>query len=156
MTASLLTKAAVLLSWLSSSDWASSEIFSENKAELDQLRAGSVFKLYSSPPSGSSATSSAASTSASNPPAPPGLLHGSLVVSDRSGGCSVLSWSSVLGLVGGSGKSVPLGGDLVVQTPEILGGGPVADEVVLVEESSVGTEEAVLGQTSGSVSSADV
>ena len=33
---------------------------------------------------------------------------------------------------------------------------PVADEVVLVEESSVGTEEAVLGQTSGSVSSADV
>merc|ERR1719273_1670829 len=162
MTASLLTKAAVLLSWLSSSDWASSEIFSENKAELDHLRAGSVFKLYSSPPSGSSATSSAASTSASNPPAPPGLLHGSLVVSDRSGGCSVLSWSSVLGLVGGSGKSVPLGGDLVVQTPEILGGGavevepPVADEVVLVEESSVGTEEAVLGQTSGSVSSADV
>merc|ERR1719273_2089929 len=162
MTASLLTKAAVLLSWLSSSDWASSEIFSENKAELDQLRAGSVFKLYSSPPSGSSATSSAASTSASNPPAPPGLLHGSLVVSDRSGGCSVLSWSSVLGLVGGPGKSVPLGSDLVVQTPQVLGGGavevepPVADEVVLVEEGSVGTEEAVLGQTSGSVSSADV
>ena len=56
----------------------------------------------------------------------------------------------------------PLGSDLVVETVEILGGGtvkvepPVADEVVLVEESSVGTEEAVLGQTSSSVSSADV
>ena len=56
----------------------------------------------------------------------------------------------------------PLGSDLVVEAVEILGGGtvevepPVADEVVLVEESSVGTEEAVLGQTSSSVSSADV
>ena len=43
-----------------------------------------------------------------------------------------------------------------------LGGGavevepPVADEVVLVEESSVGAEEAVLGETSGPVSCADV
>ena len=43
-----------------------------------------------------------------------------------------------------------------------LGGGavevepPVADEVVLVEESPVGAEEAVLGQTASTVSSADV
>ena len=56
----------------------------------------------------------------------------------------------------------PLGSDLVVEAVQLLGGGtvevepPVADEVVLVEESPVGAEEAVLGQTSSSVSSADV
>merc|ERR550539_1176155 len=78
------------------------------------------------------------------------------------GGVTVLSSSSVLSLVRGAGQSFPLGGDLVVEAVEVLGGGavevepPVADEVVLVEEGSVGTEEAVLGQTSGSVSSADV
>ena len=33
---------------------------------------------------------------------------------------------------------------------------PVADEVVLVEESSVGAEEAVLGEAASSVSGADV
>merc|ERR1719500_5122 len=33
---------------------------------------------------------------------------------------------------------------------------PVADEVVLVEDGSVGTEEAVLGQTSSSISCADM
>merc|ERR550539_721601 len=78
------------------------------------------------------------------------------------GGVTVLSSSSVLSLVRGAGQSFPLGGDLVVEAVEVLGGGavevepPVADEVVLVEESSVGTEEAVLGQTSGPVSSTDV
>ena len=56
----------------------------------------------------------------------------------------------------------PLGSDLVVEAVQLLGGGavevepPVADEVVLVEESPVGAEEAVLGQTASSVSSADV
>ena len=43
-----------------------------------------------------------------------------------------------------------------------LGGGavevepPVADEVVLVEDGSVGAEEAVLGQTAGSIGGTDV
>ena len=56
----------------------------------------------------------------------------------------------------------PLSSDLIIEAVEVLGSGavkvepPVADEVVLVEESSVGAEEAVLGQTSGAVSSADV
>ena len=61
-----------------------------------------------------------------------------------------------------SSKSFTLSSDLVVERVEILGCGavkvepPVADEVVLVEEGSVGTEEAVLGETAGSVSCADV
>ena len=69
---------------------------------------------------------------------------------------------AVLGLVGGPGQGVPLGGDLVVEAVEVLGGGavevepPVADEVVLVEESSVGAEEAVLGEAASSVGGADV
>ena len=122
-----------------------------------------------SPPRSSAARPPTSATSAASrqpPGGSPGLLVTSerdRVVPDRGRGRAViviLGHAAVLRLVAGQG--VPLGGDLVVQTPEVLGGGavevepPVADEVVLVEESTVGTEEAVLGQTSGSVSSADV
>ena len=69
---------------------------------------------------------------------------------------------SVLSLVRGSGQSVPLSGDLIIEAVEVLGGGavkvepPVADEVVLVEEGSVGAEEAVLGETTSTIGCADV
>ena len=59
-------------------------------------------------------------------------------------------------------KSVPLCSDLVVEGVELLSGGavkvepPVADEVVLVEEGSVGAEEAVLGEPTSAIGRADV
>ena len=59
-------------------------------------------------------------------------------------------------------KGFPLCGNLVVERVELLGGGavkvepPVADEVVLVQESSVGAEEAVLGEPTSAISRADV
>ena len=59
-------------------------------------------------------------------------------------------------------KGVPLCCDLVVEGVEVLGGGavevepPVTDEVVLVQESSVGAEEAVLGEPTGAIGCADV
>ena len=55
--------------------------------------------------------------------------------------------------VASSTQGVSLGSVLIIETVEVLGGGavevepPVTDEVVLVEEGAVGTEEAVLGQT---------
>ena len=64
--------------------------------------------------------------------------------------------------VASSAQGISLGSVLIIEAVEVLGGGavevepPVADEVVLVEESTVGAEEAVLGQTASSVSSADV
>ena len=64
--------------------------------------------------------------------------------------------------VASSAQGVSLGSVLIIEAVEVLGGGavevepPVADEVVLVEESPVGAEEAVLGQTSGAVSGADM
>ena len=64
--------------------------------------------------------------------------------------------------VASSAQGVSLGSVLIIETVEVLGGGavevepPVADEVVLVEESSVGAEEAVLGEAASSVGGADV
>ena len=64
--------------------------------------------------------------------------------------------------VASSAQGVSLGSVLIIEAVEVLGGGavevepPVADEVVLVEESSVGAEEAVLGEATSSVSGADV
>ena len=122
-----------------------------------------------SPPRSSAARppTSATSTASCQPPGgAPGLLVTSerdRVVPDRCRGRAViviLGHGAVLRLVAGQG--VPLGGDLVVEAVEVLGGGavevepPVADEVVLVEESSVGAEEAVLGEAASSVSGADV
>ena len=55
-----------------------------------------------------------------------------------------------------------LSGDVVIEAVEVLGDGavhvepPVADEVLLVEEGPVGAEEAVPGETPGTVTSADV
>ena len=55
-----------------------------------------------------------------------------------------------------------LSSNLIVQRPEVLGGGavhvepPVADEVLLLEESPVGAEEGELGQTRVAVVGADV
>ena len=60
------------------------------------------------------------------------------------------------------GCSSCLGGDLVVQRVEVFGRGavkvepPVADEVVLVEDGSVGAEEGVLGEATLAVSGTDV
>merc|ERR1740123_2057429 len=59
-------------------------------------------------------------------------------------------------------EGVPLCCNLVIEGVELLGGGavkvepPVADEVVLVEEGSVGAEEAVLGEPTGAIRRADV
>ena len=59
-------------------------------------------------------------------------------------------------------QGVSLSSDLVIETPEILCGGavevepPVADEVVLVEESPVGAEEAVLGESTATIIAAYV
>ena len=82
-----------------------------------------------------------------------GVLHdisGSIVSSDGSG---VRGGVAASGAGSGSGGGLSFGGDLLVQAVQTLGLSavevepPVADEVVLVEEGSVGTEEAVLGQT---------
>ena len=82
-----------------------------------------------------------------------GVLHdigGSIVSSDGSG---VRGGVAASGAGGCSGGGLSLGGDLLVQAVQTLGLSavevepPVADEVVLVEDGSVGTEEAVLGQT---------
>jgi hypothetical protein len=91
-----------------------------------------------------------------------GVLHnigGSVVTSDG-GGVGRGVASSRAG--GSSSGGLSLSSQVVVEAVETLGLGtvevepPVADEVVLVEDGSVGTEEAVLGQTTGSVSGADV
>ena len=93
---------------------------------------------------------------------PPGR---SLVLSSSGSLSTVLSRRSCIvsrGVGCLSSQSFPLCGDLVVEGVEVLSGGavevepPVADEVVLVEEGSVGAEEAVLGETSGTISCADV
>ena len=91
-----------------------------------------------------------------------GVLHhvgGSVVASD---GLGVGGGVAAGGAGGSSGGGLSLGSEVVVEAVETLGLGtvevepPVADEVVLVEESSVGTEEAVLGQTTLAVGGADV
>ena len=93
---------------------------------------------------------------------PPGR---SLVLSSSGSLSTVLSRRSCIvsrGVGCLSSQSFPLCSDLVVEGVELLSGGavevepPVADEVVLVEESSVGAEEAVLGEAASSVSGADV
>ena len=84
-------------------------------------------------------------------------IHGGVISSDgfRVGG-------GVAALGGGGGGGLTLSGEVVIEAVKSFSLGavkvepPVADEVVLVEDSSVGAEEAVLGQTSGAVSSADV
>ena len=86
-------------------------------------------------------------------------INGSVVTSDRGGVRGSVAASRA---GGGTSSGLSLSSEVVVQAVETLGLGtvevepPVADEVVLVEDSTVGAEEAVLGQTSGSVSSADV
>ena len=90
--------------------------------------------------------------------------HGSSALIDgripRSRG--ILSGSSVACEASVARKSVSFGCDLVVEGVEVFGGGaikvepPVADEVVLVQESSVGAEEAVLGEPTGAIGRADV
>ena len=93
-----------------------------------------------------------------------GLLRGEVASSHIRSRCldrSLVRLDSIRGR--GLGGSVPGGGDLGVFG---LGEGgrlgavniepPVADEVVLVEDGSVGAEEAVLGETSSPVSCADV
>merc|ERR1712123_268158 len=81
-----------------------------------------------------------------------------------------IDWGIFSSSVGGDwgisrGRSIDrfsFSSNLVIERIELLSGGavevepPVTDKVVLVEEGSVGTEEAVLGETTGSISSADV
>ena len=63
---------------------------------------------------------------------------------------------------GSSCELLSLCSNLVVQRVEVFGGGavkvepPVADEVVLVQEGSVGAEEAVLGEPTSAIGRADV
>ena len=90
--------------------------------------------------------------------------HGSSALVDGriSRSCGILSGSSVACEASVGRKSFSLGCDLVVEGVEVFGGGavkvepPVADEVVLVQESSVGAEEAVLGEPTGAIGCADV
>ena len=92
------------------------------------------------------------------------IIGGGLVIGwGRGNGGRVLrGGGAVLGLVRGPSQRVSLSSDLVIEAVEILGSGavkvepPVTDEVVLVEEGSVGAEEAVLCEATGAVSSADV
>ena len=87
-----------------------------------------------------------------------GVFSGGSVSCVSSSGSSIVS----LGVTCSRGEGVSLSSILVIEAVEVLGCGavkvepPVADEVVLVEEGSVGAEEAVLGETAGSVSCADV
>ena len=86
-------------------------------------------------------------------------VHGGVVSAD---GLGVGGGVAAGGAGGSAGSGLSLSGEVVVEAVETLGLGavevepPVADEVVLVEDGSVGAEEAVLGQTTGAVSGADV
>jgi hypothetical protein len=76
----------------------------------------------------------------------------------------VSAWGGVgFGSVGsGSGVGFTFGGDVLIQGVKALGLGavkiepPVADEIVLVEDGSVGAEETVLGESSLAISGTDV
>ena len=62
----------------------------------------------------------------------------------------------------GGGSGLTFGGDLIVQAVKAFGLGtvkvepPITDKVVLVENSSVGAEERVLGQSSLTISSTNM
>merc|ERR1719500_1643765 len=87
-------------------------------------------------------------------------------------GSTILGRSGIINIGRSSIRSFSLGGssinfstfssDVIVERIEVLCLStvevepPVADEVVLVEDGSVGAEEAVLGQTSSSISCADM
>ena len=87
-----------------------------------------------------------------------------VVLGGGSGGVGVRGFGgSIGGLVAGAGGSLTLSGELgVLLGCQGLGLGtvevepPVADEVVLVEDGSVGAEETVLGESALTVSSTDV
>jgi hypothetical protein len=86
-----------------------------------------------------------------------------VVIGGRGGARVVAKVAVVDGLEGVSiGTGFLLGADLVVLGIESLGlravkvEPPVADEVVLVEDGSVGAEEGVLGESAKSVGCADV
>ena len=89
--------------------------------------------------------------------------HGNIrrgVISSNGGG--VGRGVAGLGVAGSRGVSLTFGGDIVVQAVQTLGLSavkvepPVADEVVLVEDGTVGAEEAILGEAALSVSGANV
>ena len=77
-----------------------------------------------------------------------------------SSGSSISRLSTVGSVVAAGGLT--FGGNLLVQGVETLGFGavevepPIADEVVLVEDGSVGAEEGILGKAALSVSGTDV
>ena len=87
-----------------------------------------------------------------------GVFSGGSVSYVSSSGSSIVS----LGVTCSRGEGVSLSSILVIEAVEVLGCGavkvepPVADEVVLVEDGSVGTEETVLGETTSSISCTDV
>jgi hypothetical protein len=78
----------------------------------------------------------------------------------------LLNRSSIDSLItGSSGKSInfsSFSGDIIIQREKTFRVGtvkvepPVTDEVVLVEDGAIGTEEAVLGQTTLTISGTDV
>ena len=86
------------------------------------------------------------------------------VIGSRSvvGGGSHVSGSTVGAKISGGVSGGTFGGDLVVAAVQIFGFGtvkvepPVADEVVLVEDGSVGAQEAVLAKTAQAVGSTNV
>merc|ERR1712203_610981 len=102
----------------------------------------------------------------SNPPSLGSSSPGrSLVLSSTGALSTILGWRSSIGVSSIrslSSQSIALSSNLIVEGVELLSSRavkvepPVTDEVVLVEEGSVGAEEAVLGEATGAVSSADV
>jgi len=86
------------------------------------------------------------------------------IIGSRSvvGGGSHVSGSTIGSKISGGISGGTFGGDLVVAAVQTFGLGavevepPVADEVVLVEDGSVGAQEAVLAKTAQTVGSANV
>ena len=83
------------------------------------------------------------------------------IISSRGRSCCIICRSSITTKSIRS-KSFTLSSNFIIKRVEILSSGavkiepPVTDEIVLVEECTIRTEEAVLGQTSSSISCANM
>ena len=83
------------------------------------------------------------------------------IISSRCSSCCIICRSSITTKSIRS-KSFTLSINFIIKRVEILSSGavkiepPVTDEIVLVEECTIRTEEAVLGQTSSSISCANM
>ena len=116
-----------------------------------------AFKLTAT--SGTALTTISLSAVSSGTPSRSGGIIGSRSVV---GGGSHVSGSTIGSKISGGISGGTFSGDLIVAAVQIFGLGavkvkpPVADEVVLVEDGSVGAQEAVLAKTAQTVGSANV